>query len=107
MSANTNYNDCDTITRVLSIVRTMNPNMNIGTYLAHAPSRKGDGVKVKLTNGEIIVTYDAINDVDHGYSTPNYSDIMVKTFQSNQTNAGVSKKKKKSFWEIIKKYMWN
>jgi hypothetical protein len=79
MAANTNYNDPNTISRVISIIQDMNPDKEIGEYVRHAPSERG--VRVELTNGYILVTLVAIEDVDHAYSVDNYSDFMVTTFE--------------------------
>ena len=84
MAANTNYNDPYTISRVISVIQKQQSNIDIGDYVAHAPSDDGRGVvRVKLTNGNILVTHDAIEDIDQADEIPKYSDFMITTFQSN------------------------
>jgi len=86
MVANTNYYDAYTISQVISIIKDLKPNAGIGDYVSHKPLKDDSGVKVQLTNGNIIVTQTAIEDLDRAYDTSNYADYMVTTFNHSKKN---------------------
>jgi hypothetical protein len=79
MATNINYYDPQTISRVISIVQNMNPEKGIGNYVSHIMTE--NGIKVKLTNGTIRVSLEAVEDIDSAYIIEKYSDYMIKTFE--------------------------
>ena len=102
MAVNTNYNDTDIIKRVIAVIKEQHPNTDIGEYETHVTST--DGVTVQLTNGRILVTYTAIEDIDNAYEIPDYSDIMITTFQSNNPPKS-TEQPRLTFWQRLLKFI--
>ena len=73
----------DTIKKVISIIHYEHPGQGVGNYISHVPNEDGRGVLVKLTNGTIIVTYAAMDDVLYHATIPGYANAMLKTFKKD------------------------
>lgn len=83
---NPKYNNAYTISQIIRIIQKAHPTLNIGEYVTHAPSADGRGMKAQLENGTILVTWAAIDDVNHANEIPNYTNVMIGTFKRDNLN---------------------
>ncbi len=79
MSKTTDYFDKETIARVVSIVDMQHPKLNIGHFVGII-SNDGKNHLVKTSNGQMLVSFVAITDVDDYRIVAGYSDFMASSF---------------------------
>ena len=79
MTKNTNYFDPATIARVVSIVDMQHPKLNIGHFIGII-SNDSKNHMVKTSNGQMLVSFDAITDVDDYLVVAGYSNFMASSF---------------------------
>lgn len=82
MSARTNYHDPRLISRVVSIVSRDYPELSIG-YFVGVLEWEGRSPLVKTSNGRMLVTTVAMEDVDFHQDIPEYSNFMASTFEKD------------------------
>jgi hypothetical protein len=77
---NTQYDSPFHIAKALSIIRLRHPNQQVGDYVRHTLSADGRGLKVMLTNGSILVTYEVLAAVYDAQELGEYMNHTIQTF---------------------------
>ena len=85
---NSEYNNPFLISKIISIVQDRHPEQQIGNYVKHKLAADGRGYRVRLTNGYMLVTYDALAQVYDADEIPGYTEVMIQTFEADQTKTG-------------------
>jgi|WetSurMetagenome_2_1015567.scaffolds.fasta_scaffold864732_1 hypothetical protein len=80
MTGKIDYKDPDRIERVISIVEMQKPELNIGDFEGILDWEDGRGPLVKTSNGKMIVSMEAIKDLEYYRDIPDYSDFIASTY---------------------------
>jgi hypothetical protein len=83
MSGKIDYKDPNRIARVVSIVDMQKPELNIGEFEGIISWEDNRGPLVKTTNGKLIISMVAIEDLEYYRDIPEYSDFMASTYLKN------------------------
>jgi hypothetical protein len=76
----TNYNDPFLISKVLSALQKTYSEQCIGEYVRHSLSTDGRGLNVWLSNGTILITYDALASAYELEEMKEFLEVMINTF---------------------------
>ncbi len=77
---NNDYENPFLIAKVINILQDRHPESGIGTYRKHTLHHEGKGFKVQLSNGTILVTYDALTNIYDADEIPDYTEEMIRSF---------------------------
>ncbi|MBS4060875.1 MAG: hypothetical protein KG029_10785 [Bacteroidetes bacterium] len=80
MAGKIDYKDPHRIARVVSLVDMQKPELNIGEFEGIMSWEDSRGPLVKTTNGKLIVSMVAIEDLEFYRDIPEYSDFMASTY---------------------------
>jgi hypothetical protein len=80
MVSKIDYKDPNRIARVVSIVDMQKPELNISDFEAIIDWEDSRGPLVKTSNGKMIVSWDAIRDLEFYRDILDYSDFMASTY---------------------------
>jgi hypothetical protein len=80
MTRKIDYKDSHRIARVVSIVDMQKPELNIGEFEDILSWEDSRGPLVKTSNGKLIVSMAAIEDLEFYRDIPEYSDFMASTY---------------------------
>jgi hypothetical protein len=80
MAGKIDYKDPHRIAGVVSIVDMQKPELNIGKFGGIMSWEDSRGTLVKTTNGKLIVSMVAIEDLELYRDIPEYSDFMASTY---------------------------
>jgi hypothetical protein len=94
--ARTNYNDTFLISKVLLVIQERHPEYGVGNYRKHSPSADGRGLRVRLTNGIILVTYDALAHVYDADEIKDFTASMIQSFVPDKKETTLEEHRSKS-----------
>lgn len=77
---NINYQDPTVLSRIVSIVSARYPDLRIGSFEGVINWEDSRGPLVKTSNGKMLISKVAIEDVDHHHKIPEYGKFMASTF---------------------------
>jgi hypothetical protein len=77
---NNDYDNPFLIAKVVNMLQDRHPELGIGNYRKHTLHHEGKGFKVQLSNGTIVVTYDALTNVYDADEISDYTEEMIRSF---------------------------
>ncbi|MFI5150508.1 MAG: hypothetical protein ACHQRM_12295 [Bacteroidia bacterium] len=75
------YNNPFLISKIIRIIQDRHPEASVGNYVKHKLAPDGRGFRVRVDNGSILVTYDALANVYDADEVPAYTEVMIQSFE--------------------------